>query len=357
MLKQAIGRAELAIQTNGIRHSARFCSKSHKPKPQYTGGDSIDVRAYVKIKKVPGGKISDSEYVDGIVISKNVAHKAMARRLVNPRIMPLTFPLDYHRVENQLMSLEPIMAQERDYLRLLTRRIIDVRPHIVLVERSVSRIALDYLLEAGIAVARSVKRSAINQVARCTQADIVASMDRLALDPRLGRCAEFQIQSFEHELIPGRRKTLMRFEGCSNPHGCTIILRGGDGAVLRKVKVVAEFLALVAYHSRTRSSSTTMNITFIRPNHDAARVQALLDLLRQPEPETPPPENVSSPITPTPLSVLDEKQQEQVQDIRLTREIAKTLQPYLETALSASAAIRFRLQPPSLACRARQDAE
>src|SRR5271170_4695317 len=42
-------------------------------------GEDMDVRRYVKIKKIPGGTPRDSEYVDGAVITKNVAHKEMSR--------------------------------------------------------------------------------------------------------------------------------------------------------------------------------------------------------------------------------------------------------------------------------------
>ncbi|WVR06352.1 hypothetical protein IAU60_003383 [Kwoniella sp. DSM 27419] len=327
--------------------------------PNVKAGDDIDVRAYVKIKKVPGGKITDSEYVDGIVISKNVAHKAMPRRLVNPRIMVVTFPLDYHRVENQFMSLDPILAQERDYLRLLTRRIIDVRPHIVLVQPSASRIALDYLLEANIAVARSVEASAIHQVARCTQAGVVASMDRLALEPRLGRCAEFRIQSFEHDLIPGRRKTLMRFEGGHREYGCTILLRGGDLGTLRKVKVITDFMALVAYHLKNELILYNDEHN-IYPPHPPLPVEyaELLDVLEdEDEPEHHRKEATDSTITQTDHSARttdvnddnDDRQQERREARHTTKLIAQSLEPYLTTGLSASAAIRF--PPPATLAR------
>jgi len=57
-----------------------------------------------------------------------------------------------------------------------------------------------------------------------------------------------RVQTFDHELIPGRRKTLMRFEGCPPEFGCTIILRGGNMETLRKVKEIADFMVFVAYH-------------------------------------------------------------------------------------------------------------
>ncbi|WVQ72779.1 hypothetical protein IAR50_002339 [Cryptococcus sp. DSM 104548] len=396
MLAQSISRAGLPRPEEWHRILSNLILKVPvNLQPNVRAGDDIDVRSYVKIKKVPGGKISDSEYVDGIVITKNVAHKTMSRRLYNPRIMVVTFPLDYHRVDNQFMSLDPILAQEKDYLRLLTKRIIDAKPHIVLAQSSVSRIALDYLLESDIALARNVKSSAVHQVARCTGADIVASMDRLVLQPRMGRCGELQIQSFDHELIPGRRKTLMRFEGANREQGCTIILRGADLETLRKVKVITDFMALVAYHLKMEMTLYNDEHNILPPEPPLpAEYQELLDMLESrpsvesspaesttsgntsenssirnaPAPPTPHNMNVhdtGSPTTPKPNSTFttnttntaassvhggesddDERENEKREALEVTRQIAISLQPYLTTVFSSSAAIRF--PPPAI---------
>ena len=67
-------------------------------------GDDIDVRSYVKIKRLPGGTEADSTYVSGVVFTKNLALKRMPRTISNPRIMLVTFPVEYHHSEMQLMS-------------------------------------------------------------------------------------------------------------------------------------------------------------------------------------------------------------------------------------------------------------
>lgn len=205
-----------------IARELTFTSLPHRQ------GEDMDVRKYVKIKKIPGGSPSDSEYVEGAVITKNVAHKQMQRSVRTPRIMLVTFPLEFHRVEGQYMHFGQIVRQEKEYLGNLASRIAALRPHVVLVEQSVSRLALDALAQSKIAVARSVKPSAIQTIARMTQGDVFSSMDKLALEPRLGHCTQFRIRTYDHPLIPGRRKTYMRFEGCSRDMGCTIILRGGQ---------------------------------------------------------------------------------------------------------------------------------
>ena len=154
--------------------------------PDVRQGDDLDIRHYVKIKKIPGAKPCDSHYVDGVVFTKNFAHKKMVGSKSNPRILLLTFALEYQRVENEFISLEPLLSQEKEHLRKLVGRVVALKPDIVLVQKTVSRLALEFLLEAHVAVAYNIKPSIIEAVARCTGADIISSIDKLALEPSLG---------------------------------------------------------------------------------------------------------------------------------------------------------------------------
>lgn len=47
--------------------------------PNVKGGDFLDIRPYVKMKLIPGGRRDECRYVDGIVFRKNVTHKTMPR--------------------------------------------------------------------------------------------------------------------------------------------------------------------------------------------------------------------------------------------------------------------------------------
>ncbi len=343
MLRQAIEREGISHANDWEVVLTRLLLKmSTYVSPDVRAGDSMDPRAYVKIKKIPGGQISQSEYVDGIVITQNLADKHMPRHLISPRIMLLTFPLDYHRVENQFMSLEPLLAQERNYLKHLTKRVIDLRPHVVLVERSVSRLALDFLQEAKVAVARGVKSSGIHQVARCTQADVITSMDKLALEPRLGRCTEFRLQTFEHHLIPGFRKTYMRFEGCHSEFGCTLIVRGSDLEMLKKVKRVADFMTLAVMNMKMEACLFYDEFNILPPDPQSEQN----DLLDELDPSHL--SSLRSDVAPSPLSPsshLDDKDGKRAAAGRQSEEIAKSLRPYLETALSTSASVKY--SPPA----------
>jgi len=299
-------------------------------------GPDMDVRRYVKIKKIPGGAPKDSEYVDGAVITKNVSHKSMTRLQRHPRVMLVTFPLEFSRVEGQYIPFGQIVRQEKEYMGNLVSRIAAYCPHVVLAEKSVSRLALDALAEQGIAVARSVKPSAIQFVARMTQADVFSSMDKLALEPRLGHCARFCVQTFDHPLIPGRRKTYMRFEGCTREMGCTIVLRGGDQETLRRIKHVTRFLTFVV-RSLKLETHLWKDFVIAVPGLPSDAVPSDHTCYSG--------DNVSSESTPMDNRTTEaDLPDDDAEQLHLSRRIQKSLDPYLTTFISVSATLRF--SPP-----------
>jgi len=129
--------------------------------PDVRRGDDIDIRHYVKLKKIPGGRPGDTSYVSGVVFTKNLALKSMPRSISNPRIVIVSFPIEYQRHQTSFMSLEPVIAQEKEFLRNMVNRIASLRPQLLLVQKHISGLALQYLAEANIAVIYNVKPSVI----------------------------------------------------------------------------------------------------------------------------------------------------------------------------------------------------
>ncbi|KFP82235.1 1-phosphatidylinositol 3-phosphate 5-kinase, partial [Acanthisitta chloris] len=215
--------------------------------------DDMDIRQFVHIKKIPGGKKFDSMVVNGFVCTKNVAHKKMNSCLKNPKILLLKCSIEYlYREETKFTCIDPIVLQEREFLKNYVQRIVDVRPNLVLVEKTVSRIAQDMLLEHGITLVINVKPQVLDRVSRMTQGDLVVSMDQLLTKPRLGTCHKFYMQVFQ--LPNDQTKTLMFFEGCPQHLGCTIKLCGAAEYELARVKEILIFMVCVAYHSQLEIS-------------------------------------------------------------------------------------------------------
>lgn len=214
--------------------------------PDVFHGDDIDIRHYVKLKKVSGGRPGDTSYVSGLVFTKNLALKSMPRNIPHPNILILTFPLEYARHQQHFMSLEPVIRQEREFLHNLVNRIVALRPQLLLVQRNVSGLALEFLEKANIATAYNVKASVLEAVSRCTQTRIVSSIDKLAIKPAYtGKCENFYLKTYVHEY---KKKTYMFLSGCAKELGCTIVLRGAEADILAKIKRITEFMVYVVYN-------------------------------------------------------------------------------------------------------------
>jgi 1-phosphatidylinositol-3-phosphate 5-kinase len=222
--------------------------------PDVSKGEDMDIRHYVKLKRIPGGRPGDSSYVSGVVFTKNLALKSMARKIQNPRIMLVTFPLEYQRHQQQFMSLQPVIEQEKEFLRVVVQRISNFRPTVLLAEKGVSGVALQYLSEANISVAYNVKHTVIEAVSRCAETEIITSLEMLTLPIHLGRAASFEVRTFVNNDHPGRKKSYIFLSGCKPELGCTINLRGTNQATLASVKSIVEFMVYVVYNLKLESS-------------------------------------------------------------------------------------------------------
>jgi 1-phosphatidylinositol-3-phosphate 5-kinase len=222
--------------------------------PDIRNDDDMDIRHYVKLKRIPGGKPADTAYVSGVIFTKNLALKSMPRRILNnPRIVLVSFPIEYQRHAQHFMSLQPVIEQEKEYLRVVVNRILALRPHVLLAEKSVAGVALQYLSEAGIAVVYNVKPSVIEAVSRIAQSEIISSLDMLALPVQVGTSGAFEVKTFVNNDIPGRKKTYIFISHCERTLGCTIALRGASTQLLAQMKRITEFMVYVVYNLKLES--------------------------------------------------------------------------------------------------------
>lgn len=222
--------------------------------PDVAKGEDMDLRHYVKLKKIPGGRPGDTSYISGVVFTKNLALKSMPRRIKNPRIVLVTFPIEYQRHQQHFMSLQPVIQQEKEFLRVVVQRITNLRPQVLLAQKGVSGVALQYLSDANISVAYNVKDTVIEAVARCAEAEIIESLDMLALPVRVGRCSAFEVRTFVNNDNPGRKKSYIFLSGCRPDLGCTVALRGAPGELLQQIKNILEFMVYVVYNLKLESS-------------------------------------------------------------------------------------------------------
>ncbi|KAM5547100.1 1-phosphatidylinositol-3-phosphate 5-kinase FAB1A [Rosa sericea] len=228
-------------------------------KPDTSKGGGMDPGGYVKVKCIACGSRSESMVVKGVVCKKNVAHRRMTSKIEKPRFLILGGALEYQRVSNHLSSFDTLLQQEMDHLKMAVAKIDAHHPNVLLVEKSVSRYAQDYLLAKDISLVLNIKRPLLERISRCTGAQIVPSIDHLT-SPKLGYCDMFHVEKFfEVHGSAGQggkklTKTLMFFEGCPKPLGVTILLKGANGDELKKVKHVVQYGVFAAYHLALETS-------------------------------------------------------------------------------------------------------
>ncbi|KAG5357463.1 1-phosphatidylinositol 3-phosphate 5-kinase fab1 [Yarrowia sp. C11] len=238
--------------------------------------DSIDIRNYIKIKRVIGGAPKDTFYLQGLVFTSNIALKGMPSEVSTPRVLVITFPVEYARPDGvHVISINPVVAQEKEFLKKLVKRIIALRPSVIVSSSSVAGFALQLLSKSGIAVVHNVKDTAIQRVSRYTGADVCVSKDQLA-HPRLGHCELFSARQYVSE---GVRKSYIIFSGCPREMGCTIVLRGPDEEAL---KLVVEFMVYVVFNLKLETSLLRDQLAMI-PN----KLPSTKDIEVQEAPEEP----------------------------------------------------------------------
>lgn len=86
--------------------------------------------------------------------------------------------------------------QEQEYVDRAVAKIYGLGPNLVLVGKSVSRLAQESLLSLGITLVLNVKASVLERVARVTGADIITSVDPQLRSPKLGRANLFSVTSY-----------------------------------------------------------------------------------------------------------------------------------------------------------------
>lgn len=223
--------------------------------------DTLDIKQYVKFKKLSGGKIEDTHVVDGLFITKNIDSKRMQLRIENPKIALLMFPLEYLKHKEQFISLRIVNSQQSVYIGNLVSRLVSLEPDVIVVGDTVCGLALKLLEEANVTVLSNVKPQVIERISRYTRGDIFSTVNDLFFKKgSLGTCGLFEIRKFVHTDVV---KTYAFFTGCDTQYGFTICLRGEDSEALSGAKYTTETLTPALWNAKfEKSFFNTLSLTF-----------------------------------------------------------------------------------------------
>ena len=139
------------------------------------------------------------------------------------------------------MDIESVIRQEEPYIQIILSKIRKVEPDIILVEKEVSRLALDTLMANQKTIVTNVKSSIIRRIARLTQTISCPSTNLIDENFKAGVCDRFYVERIvekkkENSQLVTNETSLMYLDGCEPYLGCTIILSGSNKNELKIVK-------------------------------------------------------------------------------------------------------------------------
>jgi len=201
-----------------------------------SGRKEIDIKRYAKTEKIPGGDMTDSRVLKGVMINKDVVHGRMRRRIENPRILLLDCTLEYKKGESQTQielsdekAWEVLLEEEENAIKEMCTDIIALKPDLVVTEKGVSDLAQHYLQKANISVLRRVRKTDNNRIARASGATIVHRTAEIQEKDIGTKCGLFSVEKIGDEYYSW-------LVDCVEPKACTIVLRGASKDVLNEIE-------------------------------------------------------------------------------------------------------------------------
>jgi hypothetical protein len=214
--------------------------------------DSLNINDYIKIRTIVYKDQSLCKVIDGFVLEKNVCSKKMNTNIDNPRILLLDCGLDFTRNNDSITCFENLMVQEPAYFNIIYKKIEQVDPNVILVNKNVSRKVQEHLdISNKISLVMNVKSKSLKKIARCTKTYVLPSTDLIDKQTILGTCKKFRIEKIKNfqakpDPIKSNDINLMIFEGCDQLLSATIILSGPDEQQLKSLKKLMRTILLTA---------------------------------------------------------------------------------------------------------------
>ena len=185
----------------------------------------------IKIEKKPGGSLTDTALIKGLIIDKEVVHADMPKVVKDAKIGLLNAALEIEKTEFdakiQIETPEEMQAyldQEENMLREMVQKVKDAGVNVLLCQKGIDDMVQHFLAREGIFAARRLKKSDLEALAKATGAKVVTSVSDLT-DDDAGYAANVEEKKIGDD-------KLIFIEGCKNPKAVSILVRGGTERIV-----------------------------------------------------------------------------------------------------------------------------
>ena len=213
------------IGSNAIEKFAEFCVKAAlKIEEKRDSGNYIQPED-VKIVKMQGKSLLNSEFIEGIIVEEEILHPLMPKRVQGAKIALLHVGLEIEKSNitsaieiNDPEQINKLLQEEENTLRKYAEKIIATGANVVISQKSIDMFVQEIFVEHGILAFKRIKRKDMNKIVRAVNGTVVTFIDDL--DPTdLGHAGIVE------EVTIGRKKMII-IKDCNNPKSVSILLRG-----------------------------------------------------------------------------------------------------------------------------------
>lgn len=193
----------------------------------------------IRLVKIIGGSLEDSELVKGFVIPRNV--ESFGKEVVEKaNVAVFGVPFDPQEAEtkgtiliNNATDLLNFTKTEETYAEKLVKSLVESGVNVVVAGGSISELCMHYLNKYGLMVVRVTSKFDLQRLAKCVNAVVLAKLQAPTKD-EMGYCDSVKVKEIGSTRVTVFEKDVV------NSQLVTIILRGSTMSVMDNVERALE---------------------------------------------------------------------------------------------------------------------
>lgn len=201
---------------------------------QIKQGNKINLND-IKIEKIKGKNIRDTELISGIALDKEKLSHEMPSIIEEAKIALLDVPLELKNPEIQTKisisspeQLQSFLVQEEQIIKEIVEKIKKSGANVVFCQKGIDDFAQYLFSREGIYACRRIAKSDMEKISKATGATIVSNINELTPfeigDAKLVKEVKYGEESMTH------------ISGCKNPRAITILIHGGTDHVIDEIE-------------------------------------------------------------------------------------------------------------------------
>ncbi len=189
----------------------------------------------IKIEKVVGEGIKDTELVNGILIDREKISKDMPKKVEGAKILLVDFPLELKspEIETKISisshsELQNFLDEEEKSMKTMVQRIIATGCNVLFCQRGIDDFAKYLLSKSEIYTCRRVGKSDMERISKATGSKIISNLNEVG-----------HLDLGESELVEEIKESgeyLTYLKGCKNSQTFTILIHGGSTHVVDEIE-------------------------------------------------------------------------------------------------------------------------